>query len=182
MATRKNAETEVQETITVENVAPVEKKKEKRKYEASDGILCRSITQGVLCMKGIKSGVGYKWAGNRDETEVEYQDLVAAIRSNASYVMKPLFIIEDEDFIAQYPQLKKVYDSMYSIKDLRDVLKLSVPSMKKTIKSMPDGAKDSIKHIASEMITKGTLDSVQKIKALDEIFGTKMLLMTANAI
>ena len=30
-----------------------------------------------------------------DVTEVEYQDLVAAVRSSVSYVMKPYFIIED---------------------------------------------------------------------------------------
>mgnify|MGYP003560462989 CR=1 FL=1 len=68
---------------------------------------------------------------------------------------------------------------MYSIKDLRDVLTdLPVKTMKTTIMSLPEGAKESIKHLASQMISNGSLDSVQKIKALDEIYGTELMLMT----
>ena len=50
--------------------------------------------------------------------------------------------------------------------------------MKSIILSLPDGAKESIKNMASQMISKGTLDSVQKIKFLDEIFNTELMLMT----
>lgn len=168
---------------TVEN-EPVEKNienkaKTPRKYEASEGIPCRSITSGGLYMEGIKSHIVYEWADNGDVTEVEYQDIVAAIRSNVSYITKPFFIIEDEEIIAQFPQINKIYESMYSIKDLKDVLlQLSSREMKSTILKLPDGARESIKHIASQMISKGTLDSVQKIKFLDEIFGTRLMLMT----
>lgn len=173
----------VEETVkTVEVVEVVEtviEKKEPRKFEATDGISCRSITSGGLYMEGIKSHIMYEWSDNGDITEVEYQDIVAAIRSNVSYINKPYFIIEDEDIIAQFPQLNKIYASMYSFKDLRDVLTKTTPSgMKATILSLPDGAKESIKNIASQMISNGTLDSVQKIKILDEIFNTELMLMT----
>lgn len=50
--------------------------------------------------------------------------------------------------------------------------------MKATILSLPQGAQDSIKHIASKMVSDGTLDSVRKIKILDEIFDTEMSVMT----
>lgn len=163
---------------TEETKAPVVEKKTK-KYEATDGIPCRSITPGGLYMEGLKSHILYEWADNGDVTEVEYQDLVAAIRSNLSYVQKPYFIIEDENIVSQFPQIVKIYDSMYSIKDLKDVLTtLSPKDMKATILSLPDGAKESVKHIASQMISNGSLDSVQKIKYLDEIFNTKLMLMT----
>jgi hypothetical protein len=130
-------------------------------------------------MEGIKSRIVYEWADNGDVTEVEYQDLVAAIRSNVSYISKPYFVIEDEDVLEQFPQIKKRYETMYSIKDLRDVL-IDYPAktMKATILSLPEGAKESIKHLASQMISNGSLDSVQKIKTLDEIYGTELMLMT----
>ena len=68
---------------------------------------------------------------------------------------------------------------MYSIRDLRDVLTdLPVKTMKATILSLPEGARESIKHLASQMISNGSLDSVQKIKTLDEIYGTELMLMT----
>lgn len=169
---------DMESTIVFEDTEKVVKKKP-RKYEATDGIPCRSITSGGLYMEGIKSHILYEWADDGDVTEVEYQDLVAAIRSNVSYIHKPYFIIEDEDVISQFPQINKIYESMYSIKDLRDVLTdLSPRDMKATILTLPEGAKESIKHIASQMISNGSLDSVQKIKFLDEIFDTRLMLMT----
>lgn len=165
--------------VETEEVVETVAKREPKKFEATDGIPCRSITSGGLYMSGIKSHIMYEWSDNGDVTEVEYQDIVAAIRSNVSYISKPYFIIEDEDIIAQFPQLNRIYASMYSFKDLKDVLtELPAKSMKATILSLPEGAKESIKNIASQMISNGTLDSVQKIKILDEIFDTELMLMT----
>jgi len=151
---------------------------EKRKFENEDPIPCESITVGELRMKGIKSGVNYIWAGRGDVTDVEYQDLVAAIRSSKSQVYSPAFIIKDEEFVNAFPQIKKVYDSMYTTRDLREIFNLTPSQMKNVILTLPEGAKQSIRNMAASMIEKGTLDSVQKIKILDEIFDTKLMLMT----
>ena len=183
----KNSKTTTSATAvnSVENTAEVktetkkEVKKEKRKYEQSEGILCKSITSGGLYMPGLKSNILYTWIDSGDQIEVEYQDLLAAIRSNNSYVMRPFFVIEDEEFVSQFPQLKKLYDKLYSVGELKDVITdLSPADMKAAILSLPQGAQDSIKHIASKMVSDGTLDSVRKIKILDEIFDTEMSVMT----
>lgn len=65
---------------------------------------------------------------------------------------------------------------MYEVSDLNEILELPIPQMVDTIKRLPKGAKESVKGIASTLIESHMLDSVHKIKALDEIFGTKMLL------
>ena len=89
------------------------------------------------------------------------------------------FTIEDEELVAQFPQLKKIYNTLYSVGDLEDVITdLSPGDMKATILSLPKGAQDSIKHLASKMVSDGRLDSVRKIKVLDEIFDTEMSIMT----
>ena len=169
----------VENTAEVKTETKKEVKKEKRKYEQSEGILCKSITSGGLYMPGLKSNILYTWIDSGDQIEVEYQDLLAAIRSNNSYVMRPFFVIEDEEFVSQFPQLKKLYDKLYSVGELKDVITdLSPADMKATILSFPQGAQDSIKHIASKMVSDGTLDSVRKIKILDEIFDTEMSVMT----
>ena len=169
----------VENTAEVKTETKKEVKKEKRKYEQSEGILCKSITSGGLYMPGLKSNILYTWIDSGDQIEVEYQDLLAAIRSNNSYVMRPFFVIEDEEFVSQFPQLKKLYDTLYSVGELKDVITdLSPADMKATILSLPQGAQDSIKHIASKMVSDGTLDSVRKIKILDEIFDTEMSVMT----
>lgn len=170
----------VEEKIKVEKPV-VEKKvevKTPKKFEAMDGVLCRSIVDGVLVMEGIKSKNFYKWADANDVAEVEYQDLVSAVRSNTSYVFAPHFIIEDEDFLEQFPQVQKVYDSMYTTADLKEILKLPVTSMMKEIESLPNGSKDNLREVAGKMVLNGQLDSVQKIKALDSFYKTNFLITT----
>ena len=170
-------ETQVETTVKNIEEATV-KTPEKRKFKPEDSIECVSITAGNLGMIGIKSGINYTWAGRGDITEVEYQDLVSAVRSSKNHIFKPYFIIQDEDFLKEFPRVAEVYSSIYSLQDLKEVFKLTPSQMRQAIASLPDGAKESIKHIASDMITKGTLDSVQKIKILDEIYDTKFMLMT----
>ena len=181
------ADTTVETESTTESVKaePVktsdfkEVKKEEKSYAPSDGIPCKSITNGGLYMPGLKSNILYSWVDAGDIVEVEYQDLQAAIRSNNGYVMNPLFVIEDEELVSQFPQLKKLYEALYSVGELEDVItELSPGDMKATILSLPKGAQDAIKHLASKMVSDGRLDSVKKIKTLDEIFDTEMSIMT----
>ena len=108
---------------------------------------------------------------------MEYRDLVYLVRTREDVnIYSPRIIIEDEDFIEQNKSVKDFYDSMYTTGDLNDILLLPVSDMKSAIEQLPSGAKESIKGIASTMINSHILDSVQKIKVLDEIFGTNMLL------
>lgn len=172
------------EKVVIEEEIKKETTKEKtvtktpKKFDAMDGVLCRSIVDGVLVMEGIKSKNFYKWADMNDVAEVEYQDLVSAVRSNTSYVYAPHFIIEDEDFLEQFPQVQKVYDSMYTTADLKEILKLPVSTMMKEIETLPDGSKENLKAIAGKMVLNGQLDSVQKIKALDDYYKTNFLVTT----
>lgn len=151
----------------------------KKKFDPEDGVLCRSITVGGLCMTGVKSGLFYRWTEYGDETEVEYRDLAAIVRTKSPYVFNPQFVIDDEDFIAEFPQLQKFYEDSYTVNDLESILGLPVQDMVTNINSLPTGAKETIKNIASSQIADGRLDSVRKIKALDEIFGTELSLLAS---
>lgn len=174
------AETPVVEAATVSEPVKTQVTK-KKEYEENSPILCMSITCGELRMEGIKSGLQYTWLDRGDTTEVEYQDLVAAIRVAKMQVMSPCFIIEDEDFVERYPKLKEVYASIYSVGDLRKIITdLDAQSMKLTIMSLPEGAKNSVKNVAATMVQNGQFDdlSISKIKVLDELFGTNLLLLS----
>lgn len=194
MTTRKASQsnaTETTTTVDTTSVAEEEKATDvknektaasqtaKKKYNSDDGIMCRSITVGGLWLDGVKSGNIYRWVEYGDETEVEYRDLVAMIRSRSNYIYAPTFIIEDEEFVSEFSQLKKFYDEQYSVTDLRGVLNLPVNSMIETIKTLPPGAASSLKNIASTAIVNGALDSVRKIRALDEYFGTELNLLAS---
>lgn len=178
-ATQENIVAEPSEVVENTPALEAEAKPEvAKKRDSSDGVRCRSVTVGGLYMTGMKSQIPYKWYDEGAVVEVEYQDVIAAIRSNSSYIYKPYFIIEDEEILNEYPRVNEIYKKMYSIKELSDVFKLSESSMIGTIKGLPSGVQDSIKTLASKMVMTGELDSVKKIKALDEYFNTKIMLMT----
>ena len=52
--------------------------------------------------------------------------------------------------------------------------------MRLTIQSLPEGAKESVKNIAANMVQNGQFDnlSIAKIKILDEIFETQLILLS----
>lgn len=165
--TKKNADSET---------PIVETKVEKKKFNPKDMIPCVSITPGEMFYIGSKSEELYTFADIDDVVEIEFRDLDYAARSKDAMMYKPRFIVQDKDFMALHPALDEAYGSLYSIKDLKDILKQTPDQMQKSISSLPEGAKDSIKTIAATMVDNGTLDSVRKVKVLDEIFGTEMLL------
>jgi len=171
-------DTPAEEAVTEQTVTTETDVKQPKKYANDDGILCESITAGELGMIGAKSGNNYTWMCYGDTTEVEYADLVAAIRLRKGHIFAPLFIIRDEDFLAKYPQVNDVYNSMYTTSDLEDIFMLPAAQMKEVVKSLPFSVQKTIANMASAMITDGRLDSVQKIKVLDELFDTKLMLIT----
>lgn len=168
------------ETV-IEVSEPAKTKVEKKKFEKEDPIICKSITDGLLLVTGDKSEILYRWPDYGATEEVEYQDLLYMVRAKNPVVFKPRFVIEDEDFLVEHPELDKLYNTLYSVDDLKDVLKLPVSQMKKMItEQLPIGAVEAIKGLAASMIMNGALDSTSRIKALDEIFGTHLLLTLAQ--
>lgn len=162
----------------VVNEAAEEIKAEPKKFAQEDLIPCKSVTAGELLMVGERTKMLYRWADTDDIQEVEYQDLIYATRSNSGFVFKPRFIIMDKYFVAQNPKVQEKYDTMYTNKDLRDILMLSPKEIKKIVPTLPEGVKESLKSMASTMIDNGVLDSVARIKVLDELFNTNMMLKT----
>lgn len=152
-------------------------KPERKVFDQSDGIKCRSITQGGLYMEGAKTHMLYEWVEYGDITEVEYADLAAAVRTKSSYVFGPMFIVDDEDFIKEFPQLKKFYTENYTVSDLEAILKMPLDKMAEEISLLPKSAVESLKVLAASSISDGTLDSVAKIKTLDELFGTNLSIL-----
>ncbi len=169
----------VRETVDITEKDTVDKRTV-RKYEKEDTIPCKSITNGALLVTGEKSGILYRWADYGDVEDVEYQDLIYMIRSRRASVYRPRFIIQDNEFLSQHPELNELYKKLYSTKDLKDILNLPSSQIKRAINQLPDGAYDAIKGLAASMITSGQFDSVKKIKVLDEIFGTNLLLTLAQ--
>lgn len=142
----------------------------KVEFKKDEGILCRSVTDGWLGMEGKKSQILYQWLNYGDMVEVEYDDLVAAVRSSSSMVFAPYFVIENEDFLAMYPQVQKAYESRYTQSDLNDIFTLRPSEIKRAISDLPESIATTVKSMAVNKIRTSELDSIARIKALDEVF------------
>jgi len=173
MATKKEV---VSEETEVVQVAKTEPKKTPRKYAPDELITCRSITYGELLLTGTKSKLLYSWANYGDTTEVEYQDLQALRSTRSSYIFKPRFVIEDEELVEQWGKdLSDMYKNIVNV-DVEDLFKLSASQFKSKLKKAPKGVQQAVKNIAGEKIMNGSLDSLAKINAIDEVLGTDLKL------
>lgn len=168
------------ESNAMDNSKIAKKTVAKKTYSNTDGIPCSSIFPGELMINGLRTGSLYRWVNYGDIIDVEYQDLIAAIRAAnpISAVMKPYFIILDDEIVEQNPSIKKLYSTLYKDTDLKEILNTSPDNIKKIIPTLPAGAIEALKTIASTMVSNGTLDSINKIKVLDEVFGTQLILLT----
>lgn len=162
---------------TTEETAVVEEtKKEIRQYKASDLIPVRSITQGELLMSGKKSGILYRWSAYGDITEVEYQDLYTLKASRSGFVLKPRFIIEDEELLSQpqWKDIKALYENMFTTSDIDGVFKLTPQQLRKNLPQMSEGFIKAVLIEAANRIDNGTLDSLNKIKVFDDVCGSDL--------
>ena len=154
----------------------VETKPAKKVFEPNEGVRCRSVTHGKLFVNGVKTGMKYIFFDYDDDVEIEYRDLVGLVRARDKAVYNPRFIIMDEDFIAEYPTLRKFYSEHFSTTNLGEILDMPNAQMKEAIANLPKSAVESLKAIAVNRISSGEIDSVRKIKALDEVFNTDLSL------
>lgn len=178
--TRKIIETDiVDDTGVMEPAIEEEKKPEKMKkvFTDSDYILCRSVCPGGLNVT-CKSGNSYEFKDYGKDCDINYRDLVSLIRKGSDHVFMPRFIILDDDFLEEFPNVKKVYSSMYTNADLLGILELPVPRMKAEIEKLPSESKNTLSKMVASEIANGHLDSISKVRTLSEIFDSDFNLLS----
>ena len=172
MATKKEIDTEKVLETKAEKSVP----KTPRKYAPDEQIVCRSITYGELLITGPKSKLLYSWSNYGDTTPVEYQDLQALRSIRSAHLLKPRIIVEDDELVAQWGKdFKDLYDKVVDV-DVEKLFDLPIGKFKTALENAPKGVQQAVKNIAGEKIIDGSLDSLAKIKAIDEILGTDLKL------
>ena len=183
--TTKKTKSEIQEASTVntdETIVDTPKKstptkKTPKKYAPNDQIECRSVTGGELILIGQKSGLQYTWADYNDVTFVEYQDLQALQSRRSGFLVKPRFVIEDEELVEQWSSLlKPIYDKVIT-QNIEDFFALPINKFKAQLNIMPDGLKDAIKTKAVQMIKSEELYDIRKVREIDAAWGTDFVNM-----
>ena len=151
--------------------------KAKKSFEATDAIKCHSVTQGKLFVDGPRTKTPYEFVDYGAEVDVTYNDLSVLVATKSDYIFHPYFVVDNLEFIKEFPQLDKFYSQSYRKQDLLDILTMPVDEMIEEIKGLPAGAVENVKNLAATQVANGELDSVKKIKALDNYFETDLNLM-----
>lgn len=170
----KEEEENLREVVT--NVSR-ESAKPAKVYDQHDLILCRSITPGWLAMTG-KSGIMYVWHSTGDVCEVEYGDLWAVKASRSQYLYKPYFVIEDDELLEQprWKDLKTFYDDkVYGLDNVDAIINVPSNQIRAVLNELSDGMKNAVAMRATVLAETGELDSIKKIKIIDEVCGTDIL-------
>ena len=155
---------------------PKSVKPKKKTYADTDLIPCVSITMGKLHFEGAKSKEFYHWIDIGDVVEVEYRDLVSAIRNNSIFIFEPRFIIQDDDFLNIFDNVKNRYGELYTPADIERVLQMEPRQLEAYLKKMPVGAQNAVRDLAVRKVDNGELDSINRIKVIDSFFGTELSL------
>ena len=173
----KNIEKDIEEVVEQETTKKTPAKKQTRKFDPTETFPCRSVCYGELILEGYKSKILYTWANCGDYADVEYQDLQALQSRKSRFLTDPLFVIEDEELVEHWGALLKPIYSKVAEEDIEQLLKLTPAQLKKKLTAMPVGIKESIKTMAAAKIMSGELDSLNRIKVIDEVLGTELMSM-----
>ena len=173
MAYKKKIDETNKEIATEKEEIVVEKTTKKRKkiFNDSDYILCRSVWFGGLNVT-CPSGSSYGFSKYGAECEIVYRDLVSLIRKHSDHIFLPRFVIEDDDFLEDFPNIKSVYKNMYTASDLMEIVNLPNSRMKAEIESLPTESKNMLCKMIATEIAKGRIDSISKVRMLSEIFNS----------
>ena len=140
-------------------------------------IMCRSVKQGGLNIN-CKSGNVYEFKEYGSTCEIEYHDLAALVRKHSDHIFKPRIIIEDDEFLNEFPQVGKAYEKVYTHSELIEILELPVDKMVAEIKAMPTSISDNLQSMIASKIADGTIDSVKKIRTLSEMYDSDFNLLS----
>lgn len=154
-----------------------EVKKEVKEFAPHDGIMCRSVWAGGLNIT-CRSGNFYEFKDYGDTAVIEYQDLAALARKRSDHIFVPRIIIEDEDFLNEFKQIKDFYEEVYSEGDLKAILHLPSKQMADAINRLPEAVIPTIRSLAATMVGTGEIDSLRTIRTLDTIFGADFNLLS----
>ena len=152
-------------------------KKAPKKFAPTDTIECRSVTGGQLILIGPKSHLQYTWEDYGDTAWVNYEDLQALQSRKSNFLVKPRFIIEDEDLVEQWSSMLKPIYNKVTDTTIEELFELPLNKFKAQLNVVPDGVKDAIKTKAVQMIETEELYDIRKVREIDAAWGTDFVAM-----
>lgn len=160
------------------------KRKEKLKLDDSIELEVKSNVFGQLIYINHKTGDETIWDNQGDIQVVTARDLKdMKAKQKAFYENNWISIVGSPDIDEDEYSVADIYDALqvtryykdYNIpEDLDEVFSWSVNELEEKLLKMPTSIRETIAIRANEKIKDGTLDSISKIKTIEEVLGCEL--------
>ncbi len=162
-----------QKSLQEKETTEVVDKKPKRKVDIDrfEQIPVMNTTNGTLIYKSRKTGATYIWSDYGSIEYLEFQELISMRSGDKAFLNEPYVIVLDDDAV-DYLGLTKMYETLNKLENIEDIFSLRLEEFKDVIEKAPKGLIHTIVTKARQMHQEGTLDSISKVKYLNEKFNT----------
>ena len=144
----------------------------------------------VPCVSMVKLGklyyksnttIGYDvmWENFGDVHEIEFRELTIMKSSQLMFFKENWISIPDsfplKEEVLNRLHVKQYYKSEIDPYNMALLFDMSVSAMTEKIKEMPHSLVDSFMRYAKESVDNGTLDSISKIRAIENVLNVKLI-------
>lgn len=139
----------------------------KKKIENDRMIPIMNISPNGLIYISRRTGAEWEWSEYGDIEYMEMQELQTMRTSQKRFLSEPWVLILDEEVVS-FMGLDKMYKNMVHPDNIEQVFSMKNADFKEVIEKVPNGIAQLICNRAVTKVADGTLDSVAKIKVLND--------------
>ena len=172
-------ETEAAETAAAEPVAqeptPRPARKTRPKIDPAEQVEVRNNTVGRLVYSSPRM-MGYTivWDSHGDVQPMDYAEVQTMKNAHKRFFQDNWVTIDDPDII-QALGISGLYKNAVDRNDIKALFGMSPNVIRKRVSAMSDGMKSTVRSAAKLAVDNGTLDSVQRIRALEEALDCSLM-------
>jgi hypothetical protein len=133
-----------------------------------------NITNGTLVYTSRKTGLSVKFEKYGDVEYLEIGELLTMRSGQKRYLDEPWILIMDDE-VVQYLGLDKMYKKLVSPQNVDQIFSFDLETYKEVVENAPIGYAQLIISRAKERLKDGSLDSMAKIKVLEEKFKVELV-------
>ena len=166
------------------NIETVKKTKERLVMKDTDEVVVKSNVFGELIYINDRTGDQIIWENCNEEQVLSVRDIRDMKAKQHSFFKEGWISITDSpDVDFEEYTMKEVYDALQIGRyyndnlvsfNIDDIFVMSEDALRKKISTMSEGIKRSIVVRANEKIMDGSLDSLKKVKLLEEVLGCEL--------
>lgn len=156
-------------------------KKEKPEITMQMLVPCVSMVRDGELIYASKRLAGYmvRWHGFMDMQFVEMNELVSMKSTDIAFFINNWIVIPDsyelKKEVMEYLGIDRFYNNAMDVEAINNLFDAPVNVIIDKVKAMSDVSKDAVRTVAEKAIKEGTLDSFQKIQALESVLNCSLV-------